>query len=187
MSVGSGYRVGRAGAPGLPGEGVIPASFCPEAPLFLLFLYFQASSPATPRSFPSAVPPQLPSCEDPHPDVTHVISGVHVTVHFVCQPARAPAAWVAGQPSLGGSVQHFFFFFFNIIVFAYFGCAGSLLLLGLSPSCQGGAWASLAVEQGLQGVGASADAAPGLWSVGSVLGVHGLSCSEACGILPDQG
>lgn len=112
MSVGSGYRVGRAGAPGLPGEGVIPASFCPEAPLFLLFLYFQASSPATPRSFPSAVPPQLPSCEDPHPDVTHVISGVHVTVHFVCQPARAPAAWVAGQPSLGGSVQRFFFFFF---------------------------------------------------------------------------
>ena len=80
-----------------------------------------------------------------------------------------------------------FFFFFNIIVFAYFGCAGSLLLLGLSPSCQGGAWASLAVEQGLQGVGASADAAPGLWSVGSVLGVHGLSCSEARGILPDQG
>ena len=184
--MGSGHHVGRAGAPGLPGEGVIPASFCPEAPLFLLFLYFQASSWATPRSFPSALSPQLPSCEDPHPDVTRVISGVHVTVHFVCQPARALAAWVAGQPSLGGSVQRFFFVF-NIIVFAYFGCAGSLLLLGLSPSCQGGAWASLAGEQGLQGVGASAHAAPGLWSVGSVLGVHGLSCSEARGILPDQG
>ena len=134
MSMGSGRRVGRAGAPGFPGEGVIPASFCPEAPLFLLFLHFQASSLVAPRSFPSALPPQLPSCEDPHPDVTHIISGVRVTVHFMCQPARAPAAWVAGQPSLGGSVQCFFSFF-NIIVFAYFGCAGSLLLLGLSPSC----------------------------------------------------
>ena len=30
-------------------------------------------------------------------------------------------------------------------------------------------------------------AVPGLQSTGSIVGVHGLSCSEACGIFPDQG
>ena len=30
-------------------------------------------------------------------------------------------------------------------------------------------------------------AAPRLWRAGSVVGVHGLSCSTACGIFPDQG
>ena len=32
----------------------------------------------------------------------------------------------------------------------------------------------------------SAVAAPRLWSTGSIVVVHGLSCSKACGILPDQ-
>ena len=34
---------------------------------------------------------------------------------------------------------------------------------------------------------ASVIAAPGLQSTGSVVVVHGLSCSVACGIVPDQG
>ena len=38
----------------------------------------------------------------------------------------------------------------------------------------------------LQHVG-SAVAAPGLWSTGSAAAVHALSCSTACGIVPDQG
>ena len=37
-----------------------------------------------------------------------------------------------------------------------------------------GAWASVVVARGL-------------WSVGSVVVAHGLSCSVACGIFPDQG
>ena len=49
---------------------------------------------------------------------------------------------------------------------------------------------SLAVEHWLQGVRASVVAAreaPRLWSIGSVVVVHGLSCSTACGIFLDQG
>ena len=38
----------------------------------------------------------------------------------------------------------------------------------------------------LQHVG-SVVAAPGLWSTGSAAAVHALSCSTACGIVPDQG
>ena len=34
---------------------------------------------------------------------------------------------------------------------------------------------------------ASIVAAWGLWSTGSVVVAHGLSCSVACGIFPDQG
>ena len=30
-------------------------------------------------------------------------------------------------------------------------------------------------------------AAPRLWRAGSVVGVHGLSCSTECGVFPDQG
>ena len=49
---------------------------------------------------------------------------------------------------------------------------------------------SLAVEHWLQDVRASVVAtreAPRLWSIGSVVVVHGLSCSTACGIFLDQG
>ena len=34
---------------------------------------------------------------------------------------------------------------------------------------------------------ASVVAVSGLWNGGSILVAHGLSCSEACGIFPDQG
>ena len=39
-------------------------------------------------------------------------------------------------------------------------------------------WAAVVVAQGLRGV------APGLWSTGSIVAAHGLSCSAACGIFP---
>ena len=46
--------------------------------------------------------------------------------------------------------------------------------------------ASLAAEHGLQHTG-SVVAAPKLQSAGSVVVAHGLSCSTACGIFPDEG
>ena len=46
---------------------------------------------------------------------------------------------------------------------------------------------SLAVERRLQCARASADAAPGLQSTGSVVVVHRIRCSMACGIFLDQG
>ena len=76
------------------------------------------------------------------------------------------------------------FSFLKIIYLVIFGGAGSPLLLGLCSSC--GEWASLAEELRLQGVGALAVVAPRLLSTGSVAVVRGLSCSEACGIFPDQ-
>ena len=47
--------------------------------------------------------------------------------------------------------------------------------------------ASPAAEHRLQGTWASGVAAPGLWNVGSVAVVHGLSHSSARGIFLDQG
>ena len=44
-----------------------------------------------------------------------------------------------------------------------------------------GLWASVAAACG------SIVGAPRLWSSGSIVAVHGLSCSMACGIFPDQG
>ena len=49
------------------------------------------------------------------------------------------------------------------------------------------AMASLVVEQGLWGTQASAVAAPGLQSTGSIAVAHRLSGHAACGIFPDQG
>ena len=76
------------------------------------------------------------------------------------------------------------FSFLKIIYLVIFGGAGSPLLLGLCSSC--GERASLAEELRLQGAGALAVVAPWLLSAGSVAVVRGLSCSEACGIFPDQ-
>ena len=47
--------------------------------------------------------------------------------------------------------------------------------------------ASLVAEHRLQGVQGSGLVARGLWSAGSAVGAHGLSCSMACGIFPEQG
>ena len=52
---------------------------------------------------------------------------------------------------------------------------------------------SLCAQRGLQGAWASVVvahelvAAPVLWSTGSIVAEHGLSCSTACGIFLDQG
>ena len=46
---------------------------------------------------------------------------------------------------------------------------------------------SLVMEFGLQGARASVVAAPGLYSTGSVVVIHRLNCSMACGIFPGQG
>ena len=46
--------------------------------------------------------------------------------------------------------------------------------------------ASPVAERGLWSARASVVGAPGLWSTGSIVVALGLSCSEACGIFPDQ-
>ena len=50
-----------------------------------------------------------------------------------------------------------------------------------------GAWPSLAAEHRLRVTLAAAAAAPGLWSTGSIVEVHGLSSPVARGIFPDKG
>ena len=80
-----------------------------------------------------------------------------------------------------------------------FDIAGSLLLLWLFSSCDEwvllsgySAWAShcggfsCCRAQAL-GCPSSVVVAPGPWSTGSVVAMHGLNCSSACGIFPDQG
>ena len=47
--------------------------------------------------------------------------------------------------------------------------------------------ASLVAELWLLGGQTSVVVFPGLWSTGLILVAHGLSCSLACGIFPDQG
>ena len=71
-----------------------------------------------------------------------------------------------------------------------FGCAGYSLLCRLSSSCSGLAsrCSSFFCCRALSpAVRASGVAAPRLWGTGSVIVVHGLSCSVACGILLGQG
>ena len=103
-----------------------------------------------------------------------------------------------------------YFFFVNLIIlFIYlfiFGCVGSSLLhAGFSLVVASGGCSSLrCVGVSLQwllllpstalGAQASVVVAPGLsscgsWALeaGSVVVAHGLSCSVACGIFPDQG
>ena len=103
--------------------------------------------------------------------------------------------------------------FFSYLLFLKFiylfiiGCAGSLLLSRLSSSCGERRLLSSCGEQaspcsglfhsGAQAIGnkgfsdcgvrASPVVAPGLQGIGPVVGVHGLSCSAACRIFPDQG
>ena len=79
-------------------------------------------------------------------------------------------------------LSHFFIIIFD--------CAGSSLLHGLFCGCGKRRLLTAVtspVKPGLEGGKASAVAAPGLVSTGSVLVAQGLSCSEACGIFLDQG
>ena len=71
-------------------------------------------------------------------------------------------------------------------------CAGSLVAVNRGCSLVEGrrhltAVASPVDEQALSGAPASVIAAPGLESMSSGAVVHGLSCSAARGIFPDQG
>ena len=122
---------------------------------------------------------------------------------------RAPSVRVGGP-----SFLFFFFYFINLFYLFIFGCMGSSLLCagflqlrragatlccgarashGGGFSCCGaralGAQASVVVACGLQQLwhAGSVVVARGLQSTGSVIVVHGLSCSTACGIFPDQG
>ena len=88
------------------------------------------------------------------------------------------------------------YFFLKFLLFI-FSCAGSLLpgfVLVVSRGYSSVAMhrllfavASLVGELGLQGARASVVAALWLQSTDSVVVVHGLSCSEACGIFSNQG
>ena len=69
--------------------------------------------------------------------------------------------------------------FFKMLIYWFiFGCAGSLLLLRLFPSC---------LAQASHGGDRSYFRAQVLGHVGSVVVAHGLSCSSARAIFPDQG
>ena len=96
---------------------------------------------------------------------------------------------------------------FLFILFLFiFGCVGSLLLRGLSVVAANGGyfslwcagfslrWILLLGSTGSRragfsscGLRASVVVACGLWSAGSVVVAHGLNCSAARGIFPDQG
>ena len=87
-----------------------------------------------------------------------------------------------------------YYYFFNCTILFIFDGAGSSLLRGFSlvVVCvfltvvllllwSTGLWASV------MAAGGSIPGAPRLWSSGSIVVVHGLSCSMACGIFLDQG
>ena len=73
--------------------------------------------------------------------------------------------------------MNLFFFFFNFVCLFIYGCAGSLLISLWRP----GAGRERAFHR------CSCCRASALGHVGSVVAAHGLSCSVACGIFPDQG
>ena len=106
------------------------------------------------------------------------------------------------SPALAGG----FFFFFNLFILFYFFylifffvCIwSSLLHTGFSLVAASGGYSSLwctgfslcwLLLLGAQALAAQASVvvACGLYSTGSVVVTHGLSCSAACGIFPDQG
>ena len=82
---------------------------------------------------------------------------------------------------LGGRVLDFFFFFLT-----YWLCWVSVAAHGFSLVLASGDY-SLVVVCSLLTAVASLVAKHRLWSMGSVVAAPGLSCSAACGIIPDQG
>ena len=82
-----------------------------------------------------------------------------------------------------------FKFIFKFLKFD-FGCAGSSLLRGFFSSC--GTQVLIVVASILDSTGSRAQGLQWVWlprlqGTGSVVVAHGLSCSMACGIFPDQG
>ena len=72
-----------------------------------------------------------------------------------------------------------------ILLFLFFGCIGSSLLRGLSLGVAAGATLSCSAWASHCG-GFSCCRARALGTQASVVVTHGLSCSAACGIFPDQ-
>ena len=105
------------------------------------------------------------------------------------------------QPCVDANIRVVGFFLFINLFYLFifiFGCFGSLLLrmgflqlqqAGTTLHCGAGAshcgCFSCCRAQAL-GAWASVGVAYGLWRAGSVTVAHGLSCSAACGIFPDQ-
>ena len=88
----------------------------------------------------------------------------------------------------------FKFFIYLFLAMLGLGCCVGFSLVAASEGCSLAsvhglaiARASLVGEHGLKHTQASVVAASRLQSTGSVLVTHGLSCSEARGIFPDQG
>ena len=85
----------------------------------------------------------------------------------------------------------------NVIYLSIFVCVGFSWLLVLSPVLVSQGYSSVAVSglliavaslvAGIERARASVVAAPRLCSTGSIVVVHGLSCSGACRIFLDQG
>ena len=82
---------------------------------------------------------------------------------------------------LGGRVLDFFFFFFYLLAVLGLCCCTWVSLVLASGDY------SLVVVCRLLTAVASLVAKHRLWSMGSVVAAPGLSCSAACGIIPDQG
>ena len=94
---------------------------------------------------------------------------------------------------------HSFIYFINLFIYLFLAALGLCCCAQAFSSCgeQGLlfvvvrelliAVASLVVEHRLQGMQASVVVACGLWSAGSVVVAHRLSCSVACEIFLDQG
>lgn len=180
MSVGSGRHEGRAGAPGLPGQGVIPGLLPSRGPPFLLFLqgHFHLLCP---RSSPPVRTLIL----------TSLTSFQGFTSRFVSRVRLPGAGSLGGWPAFPGRVCAALRFEHGCICLLWpFWVSAAAWAL---PWLPGGCVASLGVRglsccgAGAPGPGASRRCGSRLWSAGFVLGGVRLSCSEARGILPGQG
>ena len=83
-------------------------------------------------------------------------------------------------------VLHKTFFFLTSVIFSACGVASFFWLHWVFSGCGGQGLLFFAGCELLTAV-ASLVSKPRLWSVGSVVVAHGLSCSTARGIFPDQG
>ena len=114
--------------------------------------------------------------------------GKEISLHFLLDPAfnvTLPFHFTSAQFSnlLALFPLIFFFFAYNFIYFWLYWVF--VAAHGLSPVAASRALL-FAMHELLIAV-ASFVAEHGLWSTGSVVVVHGLSCSLASGIFPDQG
>ena len=130
------------------------------------------------------------SSVDGHLGCFHVLAivnstAMHVSFWTMFSSGYMPQSGIAG--SYGSSIFSFFLFFFKFYLFIYFWlCWVFVAVRGLSPVAASGghsssrcAGLSLSRPLPLRSTGSRRS--------GSVVVAHGLSCSAACGIFPDQG